>query len=240
MAFAGRRVSAGDHLAQVERLRPVALALVEQYAVNAPEAIKSEAIVRFVGASLESNFGAKFTSQVRPLNHSVRCSVPQRGSGPCSIPVASETASGEPADMGWLTKVFGKPETRSTTSYTDLALLAAVQSAEGTSLTSETCGTLPRWRPVVSSLREAVFSGGRGQGSTLAQERTLSSLVAGSGRARHASRSGEHLDVIEPAPGGVELVPVCRLDHSRRAASIESWSYLCTLDGPSRHDDAAG
>ena len=70
MAFAGRRVSAGDHLAQVERLRPVALALVEQYAVNAPEAIKSEAIVRFVGASLESNFGAKFTSQVRPLNHS--------------------------------------------------------------------------------------------------------------------------------------------------------------------------
>ena len=70
MAFANRRVPPATHLAQVERLRPVALALVEQYAVNAPEAIKSEAIVRFVGAMLESGFGAKFTSQVRPLNHS--------------------------------------------------------------------------------------------------------------------------------------------------------------------------
>ena len=70
MAFANRRVTPATHLAQVERLRPVALALVEQYAVNAPEAIKSEAIVRFVGAMLESGFGAKFTSQVRPLNHS--------------------------------------------------------------------------------------------------------------------------------------------------------------------------
>ena len=70
MAFAGRRVSAAKHLAEVERLRPVALALVTQYAANAPEAIQSEAIVRFVGAMLESGFGAKFTQQVRPLNHS--------------------------------------------------------------------------------------------------------------------------------------------------------------------------
>lgn len=70
MALSGRRVSAEDHLAQVERLRPVALALVDRYAAAAPEAIRSEAIVRFVGASLESGFGAKFTSQVRPLNHS--------------------------------------------------------------------------------------------------------------------------------------------------------------------------
>ena len=70
IAFAGRRVSPADHLAYVERLRPVALALVEQYASAAPEAIQSEAIVRFVGAMLESGYGAKFTSQVRPLNHS--------------------------------------------------------------------------------------------------------------------------------------------------------------------------
>ena len=69
-AFGSRRVSATDHLLFVERLRPVALALVEQYAVNAPEAIKSEAIVRFVGAALESGWGSKFTQQVRPLNHS--------------------------------------------------------------------------------------------------------------------------------------------------------------------------
>ena len=70
MAYAARRVSPADRLATVERLRPVALALVERYAANAPEAIKSEAIVRFVGAMIESGFGAKFTSQVRPLNHS--------------------------------------------------------------------------------------------------------------------------------------------------------------------------
>ena len=37
MALAGRRVSAGDHLAHVERLRPVAIALTERYAVNAPK-----------------------------------------------------------------------------------------------------------------------------------------------------------------------------------------------------------
>ena len=70
MAYASRRVSPADRLATVERLRPVALALVEQYAVNAPEAIKSESLVRFIGAMIESGFGSKFTSQVRPLNHS--------------------------------------------------------------------------------------------------------------------------------------------------------------------------
>ena len=70
MAFAGRRVSAAKHLAEVERLRPVAIALAERYAVNAPETIKSESLVRFIGATLESGFGSKFTSQVRPLNHS--------------------------------------------------------------------------------------------------------------------------------------------------------------------------
>ena len=69
-AFANRKVSAANHLLFVERLRPVAIALTEQYAVNAPEAIKSESIVRFIGAMLESGFGAKFTSQVKPLNHS--------------------------------------------------------------------------------------------------------------------------------------------------------------------------
>ena len=70
MAFASRRVSAATHLAQVERLRPVALALTEKYASAAPEEIKSESLVRFIGAMLESGFGAKFTQQVRPLNHS--------------------------------------------------------------------------------------------------------------------------------------------------------------------------
>ena len=70
MALSGRRVTEEEHLAQVERLRPVALALVERYAPSAVDEIKSEALIRFCGASLESGFGAKFTSQVRPLNHS--------------------------------------------------------------------------------------------------------------------------------------------------------------------------
>ena len=69
-AFANRKVSAANHLLFVERLRPVALALTEKYASAAPEEIKSESLVRFVGAALESGFGAKFTSQVKPLNHS--------------------------------------------------------------------------------------------------------------------------------------------------------------------------
>lgn len=70
MALSGRRVSAEDHLAQVERLRAVAVVLANKCAAAAPDEIKSESIIRFIGASLESGFGAKFTSQVRPLNHS--------------------------------------------------------------------------------------------------------------------------------------------------------------------------
>ena len=70
MALSGRRVSADEHLEQVERLRPVAVVLVNKCAAAAPDEIKSEAMIRWIGASLESGFGAKFTSQVRPLNHS--------------------------------------------------------------------------------------------------------------------------------------------------------------------------
>ena len=69
-ALSGRTLSAEDHLAQVKRLRPVALALVERYAAAAPDEIKGEALVRFCGASIESGFGARFDSQIRPLNHS--------------------------------------------------------------------------------------------------------------------------------------------------------------------------
>ena len=69
-AFAGRRVSAADHLVFVERMRPVALALAERYASAAPDEIKSEAILRFCGALMESNYGAKFAGDVHPVNHS--------------------------------------------------------------------------------------------------------------------------------------------------------------------------
>ena len=68
-AFAGRRVSAADHLVFVTRTRAVALALTERYASSAPDEIKSEAILRFVGALLESGYGAKFAGDVKPVNH---------------------------------------------------------------------------------------------------------------------------------------------------------------------------
>ena len=45
-------------------------------------------------------------------------------------------------------------------------------------------------------------------------------------------RDGEHLDVIEAAPGGVELVPAAAwtvLGGPRPS----SWRYLTTLEGPS-------
>ena len=70
MALSGRTVSAEQHLARVERLRPVAMALVERYASGAPVEVKSEALIRWCGAALESGYGAKFTESVRPLNHS--------------------------------------------------------------------------------------------------------------------------------------------------------------------------
>ena len=70
MALSGRRVSEEQHLEQVERLRPAAVLLVNKCAAAAPDEIKSEALVRWIGAMLESGHGAKFTSQVRPLNHS--------------------------------------------------------------------------------------------------------------------------------------------------------------------------
>ena len=69
-AFAGRRVSAADHLAFVTRMRPVALTLTEQYAASAPDELKSEAILRFCGALMESGYGAKFAGDVKPVNHS--------------------------------------------------------------------------------------------------------------------------------------------------------------------------
>ena len=68
-AFAGRRVSPADHLLFVERMRPVATALVDRYAAAAPEAVRSEAVLRFCGALMESGYGSKFTKDVKPVNH---------------------------------------------------------------------------------------------------------------------------------------------------------------------------
>ena len=68
-AFAKRSVSPADHLLFVERMRPVALALTERYASAAPDEVKSESILRFVGALLESNYGSKNVADTKPVNH---------------------------------------------------------------------------------------------------------------------------------------------------------------------------
>ena len=68
-AFAKRRVTPADHLLFVERMRPVALALTERYASSAPDEVKSEAMLRFVGALLESGYGSKNVADTKPVNH---------------------------------------------------------------------------------------------------------------------------------------------------------------------------
>ena len=69
-SFAGRRVSAADHLLFVERMRPAAVALIEQYAPSAPVSVQDESTLRLIGGLLESGYGSKFTSQVKPINNS--------------------------------------------------------------------------------------------------------------------------------------------------------------------------
>ena len=58
-AFAGRKVSAADHLAAATRLQPVAKAIVTKYGgAGVPEAVSNEAIIRLCGYFMEGRFGA--------------------------------------------------------------------------------------------------------------------------------------------------------------------------------------
>ena len=72
-AYAGRKISAADHLAAATRLLPVAQAIVEKYGGSAvPESVANEAIVRLCGYFMEGRFGA-FTGtgvQIPPQSHS--------------------------------------------------------------------------------------------------------------------------------------------------------------------------
>ena len=116
--------------------------------------------------------------------------------------------------MGWLTKVFGRPETRS--SYTDLALTAAWQSAAGASLVGDVRHTAAM--ETVCRLYAAVFAVAEVKGPPW-----LRRALSGTWRAsvvRAMLRDGEHLDVIESAPGGVELVPAAAWTVLGRAAAV--------------------
>ena len=129
--------------------------------------------------------------------------------------------------MGWLKSVFGKPETRST-SYTDLRIQAAWQNAEGGGYVGDVCRTSAM--ETVCRLYAAVFSVAEVKGPPWLQRALTATWRAQAVRAM--LRGGEHLDVIESGPGGVELVPAAAwtiLGGPRPS----SWSYLTTLDGPS-------
>ena len=130
--------------------------------------------------------------------------------------------------MGWLKNVFVRPETRSSSSYTDLALLAAVQSAEGTSLVGDVrrTGALE----AVCRLYQAVIAVAEVQGPPWLQRALTATWRAQA--VRSMLRTGEHLDVIEAAPGGLELVPAS-LWTILGGPRPSSWRYLTTLDGPS-------
>ena len=71
-AFAGRKVSAADHLAAATRLLAVAQEIVTKYGGAAvPEGVSNEAIIRVVGYFLEARFGS-FTGtgvQIPPQSH---------------------------------------------------------------------------------------------------------------------------------------------------------------------------
>ena len=71
-AYAGRKISADDHLAAVTRLLPVAEAIVEKYGGDGvPAAVENESIVRLVGYFLEGRFGAFAGTgvQIPPQSH---------------------------------------------------------------------------------------------------------------------------------------------------------------------------
>ena len=70
-AYSGRKLSAASQLETAERLLPVAFAIVEKYAPDAPEAIKNESYIRICGYMSESKYGAFVSNQVKvpPQSH---------------------------------------------------------------------------------------------------------------------------------------------------------------------------
>ena len=128
--------------------------------------------------------------------------------------------------MGWLKNVFGRPETRS--SYTDLRIQAAWQNASGGGYVGDVRHTAAL--ESVCRLYQSVIAVAEVKGPPWLR-RALSATWRAS-VVRAMLRDGEHLDVIESAPGGLELVPAAAwtvLGGPRPS----SWRYLATLDGPS-------
>ena len=65
-----RNALGGADAATVERLGAVAAAMVEQYAPDAPQTLKNEAVIRFAGYLTEANYGAMQSQKVGDLEGS--------------------------------------------------------------------------------------------------------------------------------------------------------------------------
>ena len=109
--------------------------------------------------------------------------------------------------MGWLKNVFGRPETqveRTPTSASNPP--CSLPMALGMSVT---CGTR-RALEACCRLYESVFGVATVVGPPWLQRALTATWRAQTVRAM--LRHGESVDVIETAPGGLELIPVAKFD----------------------------
>ena len=128
--------------------------MVDRYAASAPEEVRSEAILRFIGALLESGYAAKFAGDVRPINHSSMF----RTCGSLGLLYPWHPTKSGSMLMGWFKRVF-RPETRST-SYADLRIQSALQIADGTGSVGDVRTTAAM--EAVCRLYESRLLGGEG------------------------------------------------------------------------------
>ena len=129
--------------------------------------------------------------------------------------------------MSWFRDIFGRPETRST-SYTDLRIQSALQLADGTGYVGDVRHTAALEACV--RLYESVFGVATVVGPPWLQRALTATWRSQTVRAM--IRHGEVVDVIESAPGGLQLVPVAMFD-IRGGPRPDSWIYSNTMDGPS-------
>ena len=70
-AYSGRKLSPDSQLAEAERLLPMARAIVQKYAPDAPEAVANESIIRICGYFSEARYGGFVSNETKipPASH---------------------------------------------------------------------------------------------------------------------------------------------------------------------------